>query len=93
MSRFDNWADKNNGYSLEGSAGLKNLCRYVRTLGYKDDFNQLQLSSDACVGDLLLFLEDNPGAIEAMLDWVDDNADIYPDPNGDNDEDEDGCDR
>lgn len=89
MSRFEKWANRNNVHHMEGSEGVKNLCKFVRTLGYKDPMCRMQLSHDAAIGDLLYFLEDNPQAIEAIIEFVDDNAKVYPDENGDEDEDED----
>jgi hypothetical protein len=67
---------KTNDLCAEGSEGIHDLCRLARELGYKDPLYQLQISHDACVGDLLEFLRDNPGAIEALYDWVHHN---YPD--------------
>ncbi len=29
-----------------------------------------QLTSDASIGDLIEFLQDNPGAIRAVIDWI-----------------------
>lgn len=89
MSRFENWANKNKVYNMEGRTGVKNLCKFIRTLGYKDPNYSMQLSHDACVGDLLEFLQDNPGAIEAIIDFVDDNAEVYPNEDGDDDDDDD----
>jgi hypothetical protein len=60
----------------EGRRGLEDLCKLARKLGYKDRLFQMQLSKDACVWDLLEFLEDNSGAIEAIYEWIDDN---FPD--------------
>ena len=30
----------------------------------------MQLSEKASIGDLIMFLEDNPGALEAIVNWV-----------------------
>jgi len=54
---------------MEGSEGVRNFCRLVNAMGYRDyqHFGQFE---DACYGDLIEFLEDNPGAIEALLTWI-----------------------
>lgn len=60
------------GYSLEGHRGLTNFARLVSILGYKDNNYQLQLDSDASVGDIINFLEDNSGAFDAMIEFIKD---------------------
>jgi hypothetical protein len=45
---------------------VKGLCKMASQLGYKDPAFQLLNSDGSVVGDLLYFLEDNPGAIEAV---------------------------
>jgi hypothetical protein len=67
---FDAYMDQEKLYRTEGRKGLENLCQVARAVGYKDPHYQMQLSSKAAVGDLILFLEDNPGAIEAVFNWV-----------------------
>ena len=59
----------------EGSRGVMALCRLSRDLGYKDPFNQMRNSDGSCVGDLMIFLEDNPGAIQAIYEWIENNHD------------------
>lgn len=54
---------------LEGETGVRNLCKIVRALGYKDELHFGQFRGGS-YGDLLRFLEDNSGAVEAILDWV-----------------------
>jgi hypothetical protein len=58
------------GLRVEGERGFMNLCKLARALGYKDEFHQLMNSDGSCVGDLIRFLEDNPGAIDAIKEWV-----------------------
>ena len=48
---------------MEGSSGCQNLCKLVRAMGYRDAMNRQY-------GDLIKFFEDNPGAIEAVIDWI-----------------------
>lgn len=57
----------------EGSRGVQDLCGLVRHLGSKDPFNQLQNNDGSCVGDLMCFLEDNSGCIEAIYNWISEN--------------------
>lgn len=60
--------DEENGRS-EGRPGVENLCKLANALGYKDrqHFGQFQ---GGCIGDLIEFLEDNSGAIEAIKEWI-----------------------
>jgi ribosomal protein S27AE len=57
----------------EGSTGFENLCRLVRGLGYRDSMYRMQFR-DGCVGDLIEFLEDNPGCIETIKEWIGDHG-------------------
>jgi hypothetical protein len=58
------WMDREKAHSFEGSTGVRNLEKLVKTLGYRD------------IND---FLMDNSGAIEAVIEfitkWVDRNDD------------------
>ena len=49
---------------------VKGLCHLARSLGYKDPCFQLINNDGSVVGDMLVFFDDNPGAIEAVFDWV-----------------------
>lgn len=53
----------------EGGEGVRNLCRLVKALGYSDPmyFGQFE---GACYGDLIEFLEDNSGCVEAIKEWI-----------------------
>jgi hypothetical protein len=53
---------------MDSGQGVKTLCIVARALGDPQYFGQL--TPKACIGDFLKFLEDNPGAIEAVIDWV-----------------------
>lgn len=57
--------------STEGSSGVKNLCAIVEVLGYKDSqyFGQHDKGS---YGSLINFLEDNSGAVEAIIEFIKD---------------------
>lgn len=63
------WQEENQATRLEGQRGVENLCKLVRTLGYKD-FNHSGQFRDGCLGDLIFFLEDNSGVVEAIVDWI-----------------------
>ena len=56
-------------HNFEGSRGVENLCKLVRALGYRDSMNRMQFL-DGCLGDLIDFLEDNSGAIDAVVEWI-----------------------
>lgn len=57
-------------YCLEGRRGVKALCKISRAVGYTDPQHFGQLGHDCCVGDLIAFLEDNSGAIAAIIEWI-----------------------
>jgi hypothetical protein len=61
-------------FATEGSPATADLCKMAELMGYKESggfaINQLQCSNGAFVSSLLRFFEDNPGAIEAVHDWV-----------------------
>lgn len=58
----------------EGRQGVENLCKLVRGLGYKDSQYFGQFAHDGSIGDLIEFLEDNPGCIVAIQEWIGDNG-------------------
>jgi len=62
-----------NAYNLEGQKGYEWLSRLARMMGYKDSMYFGQFAPDASIGDMLYFFEDNPGAIEAVLEWIGEN--------------------
>lgn len=53
----------------EGRQGVENLCRLANAIGYRDRqyFGQFQ---GGCFGDLIEFLEDNSGAVQAIREWI-----------------------
>ena len=51
--------------NTEGSRGVNDLCGLCQDLGYRGVSGKL--------GDLEEFLADNPGAIEAVYNWVREN--------------------
>ncbi len=64
------------------------LCKLAALLGYKDPFYQLQNNDGTVVGDLLEFLDDNPGACEAVIEWVRDNSTAFGIKDDDEEDDE-----
>ena len=54
---MEKYLDQNRMYSFEGARGVRFLCKIIGVLGYSD-------YSD--------FMEDNPGAIEAIVEWIGD---------------------
>lgn len=67
----------------DGESGVRNLAKLCRVIGYKDSMHFGQFDSDGSYGDLINFLEDNPGAVEAVKDFITEHFE-------DEDEDEDG---
>ena len=67
---LDAYMEQENLYRTEGRRGVEALCQLTRAIGYKDPQYFGQLTSKASIGDLICFLEDNPGAIEAIHDWI-----------------------
>lgn len=67
---FDSYIESNELDYTEGERGVKCLAKIVRDLGYKDSMRYGGYDNGACVGDLLEFLGDNPGAIQAVHDWI-----------------------
>lgn len=70
MSKIEEFIDTENLYATEGRRGLTNLCTIVRAIGYKDPQYFGQLDGRSSIGDLVEFLEDNSGAIEALMNWI-----------------------
>lgn len=56
--------------SYEGRRGVITLARTARALGYKDSQHFGSLGNGAYAGDLLEFFEDNSGAIQAVMEWI-----------------------
>lgn len=55
----------------------EDLCKLAEMLGYKRGWgDQLQCRNGAFVSSLLDFFDDNPGAMEALVEWVMDNHDL-----------------
>lgn len=55
----DKWMDANKAYSFEGDRGVRNFNKFVQSLN--PDYR-----------DVDSFLADNSGAIEALINWIQD---------------------
>lgn len=66
----DTWLTQENIHHFEGRRGVESMCQFARALGYQDPQYWGQMTSKACLGDLVMLLEDNPGMMEAMVEWV-----------------------
>jgi len=54
----------------EGESGVRNLCRLLNAMGYKDSMYFGQFHQQGSYGDLINFLEDNSGCVEAIKEWI-----------------------
>lgn len=50
------------------------LCELAEMLSYRGAVDQLCCSNGAYVSSLLAFFDDNPGAMEAVVEWVLENS-------------------
>lgn len=66
----------------------EDICLFAEMIGnYRDRYGQLQCNNGAFVSSLLNFLDDNPGAMEALRDWVLENYDLEEENEDDSNED------
>jgi hypothetical protein len=61
------WQHKNNAWRTEGDPGVENLEKLVQTLGYDGHIFRFGTPIEA-------FLSDNPGCIEAIVNWISEEA-------------------
>jgi LPS sulfotransferase NodH len=71
MKYLEQFMDQEQIVQYEGRRGTTNLCKVVRAIGYNDPQQFGQLDRGAFIGDLIEFLDDNSGAIEALVNWID----------------------
>ena len=69
-----NIIDQENLHRTENGEGVNNLCKLVDLMGYTDNYRYGQLANGSSHGNLLSFLSDNPGAIEALHRWIKENG-------------------
>lgn len=60
-------------FRYEGRPGLEGLCKLAERMGY-NGIPQLATRNGSYVSSLCDMLEDNPGAVEALVNWI---ADFY----------------
>ena len=58
---------------LDGPSAIKSLAKIARALGYRDEFYNGQFQG-GCIGDFYEFLGDNPGCVEAIVGWIQDQS-------------------
>lgn len=61
----------------EGTTGVRNLTKLVGYLGYKDPMYLGRFDSNASYGDLIEFLQDNPGACEKIVEFIEEHEEIW----------------
>lgn len=62
--------------TIGNTTGVKHLCRLVHLMGHQDQMHMGQFQG-ACYGDLINFLEDNPGACEKIVEFIQENAELW----------------
>lgn len=67
------YIDQEKIYRTEGRVGVENLCKLVGALGTTDPQNFGQFR-DGSMGQLINFLEDNSGCVEAIVVWIKENG-------------------
>jgi hypothetical protein len=68
---LDLWQTQNKVWHFEGDTGIDGLNKLAEALNYRE--------TNFRYGEpVLRFLSDNPGACEALLEWIADNADEGP---------------
>ena len=72
----------------EGERGTEDLARLAAGLGYDTPPQQLLFDNGCSVSGILNMLEDNPGMICAIYEFVQDNEDCYQWSDEDEEEDE-----
>lgn len=57
----------------EGSSAISDLCQLSEKLGYRDRYSHITLRDGSNLYSFINFLEDNPGAVESIYSWIEDN--------------------
>lgn len=79
-------------FRTDGERATADLAKMAEALGYGGFPQQLQFNNGCFVSSILNFFEDNPGAVEALHDWVRENYAQDLEANDADDENEDGGD-
>lgn len=85
MSKIDRILREKRAYSFEGESGVKKLCGVLEEATDTTDPMHFGQHEHGSYGVLINFLESNPGACNAIMDFVRDHFDE------DEDEDEEEC--
>ncbi len=64
------------------------LCKLAEDLGYGGFPNQLQNNNGSFVSSLTNFFNDNPGAIESVVNWITENVDLEEEEEEEEEDDE-----
>lgn len=70
QNTIEKFCDHNKLYRNEGREGVENLCRLLNAMGYNDPQYFGQFHQNGNFGDLICFLEDNSGCVEAIKEWI-----------------------
>ena len=71
--------------------GAQGIAMMAKKLGYKAPWEQLMFSNGASATNLIEFLDDNPGACEAIVQWVLDHGFTSKGEELSDEEDDDEC--
>ena len=72
----------------EGSRAVEDLALLSSRMGYRPFCEQLTLNNGKSVSHILEMLEDNPGMVEAMYNWVLDKYDFQEEDEEENEDEE-----
>jgi hypothetical protein len=68
MTNLEKWCDERKLYRFEGESGTKNLETVLKEIGYKEDGFRYGSAVER-------FLQDNPGAVEVLLNFISEHFD------------------
>lgn len=68
--KVHDFIEQENLWHNEGRRGLVGLCKIAKALGYNDPMHFGQLESGATIGDFIEFIQDNPGCVSAIKEWI-----------------------
>lgn len=61
---------------LDSVRDIKGMAKVAEIMGYRGVCDQLQFNNGSYASSLFEFFDDNPGAVEALTDWIRDNYDV-----------------
>ena len=59
---IEQYQNQENAFSTEGKRGVENLRKLISAIGYAEEGTHR--------GNLQYFLEDNPGCVSAIIEWI-----------------------